>query len=153
MNYEAVSHLATAAAVVCASYQILLSRQQAQTSFEDSLAKEYRDLASRMPTKAFLGESLTDVEYKEAEDEFYHYFDLCNSQAFLRQIKRVRSKTWKFWCDGIRSNLNRPAFSKAWQTISSQANGDFAELRMLIEQDYTIDPGSRSWRQLLKVKS
>ncbi|MEQ1751985.1 MAG: hypothetical protein ABL974_21365, partial [Prosthecobacter sp.] len=114
MTPEELSHIATTAGVLFAAYQILLSRQQAQTSFEDALAKEYRDLVSKMPTKALLGEDLTDAEHAEAIDEFYHYFDLSNGQIFLRQINRVRPTTWKFWCDGIRTNLKRPAFKTAW---------------------------------------
>jgi hypothetical protein len=148
-NLSDLSDLATTIGIPIAAWQLVLSRQQAQTSFEDALAKEYRDLASKMPTKAFLGEELTDAEHAESKDEFYHYFDLSNGQIFLRQINRVRPKTWKFWCDGIRSNLKRPAFKTAWENISSQANGDFAELRLLIAQNFQLDPKSKKWKQLI----
>jgi hypothetical protein len=48
----AVSNVATAFAVVVAAWQLWLNRRQGVTNFEDSFAKEYRELASRLPTKA-----------------------------------------------------------------------------------------------------
>jgi hypothetical protein len=144
-----LSHVAAAVALVFAAWQLWLSHQQALTAFEDAMAKEYRELALKIPTKAFLGKELTEAEYTEAENDFYHYFDLSNSQAFLRQINRVSPQTWKYWSDGIRSNLKRPAFKMAWERIASQANGDFAELRLLIAQNYEIDPKSKKWRQII----
>jgi hypothetical protein len=148
-----ISHIAAAAALIFAAWQLWLSHQQAQTAFEDAMAKEYRDLVSKMPTKALFGEDLTDAEHTEAIDEFYHYFDLSNGQIFLRQINRVRPKTWKFWCDGIRSNLKRPAFKTTWENISCKAKGDFNELRLLIAQNYEIDPKSRKWKRLIGKNS
>lgn len=150
MTLEELSHLATSAGIVFAAIQLQLSHQQARTSFEDALAKEYRDLATRIPTKVFLGERLTSEEKKETWDDFYHYFDLCNGQAFLRQIGRVRSQTWRFWSDGMRCNFKRDAFSEAWEHIQRQAKGDFAELRLLVEHDFNIDPRSRRWRKRMR---
>jgi hypothetical protein len=150
-NLSDLSSLATSVGVIFAAWQLLLSRQQAQTTFEDSMAKEYRELASTMPTKALLGEELTEAEHAEALDEFYHYFDLCNGQAFLRQIGRVRSQTWIFWSDGMRSHFKRPAFKTAWERISSKATGDFTELRLLMD-DFQLDPKSRKWRRLIALQ-
>lgn len=152
LNLSDLSSLATTAGILIAAWQIRQSRKQAQTAFEDALAKEYRDLAATMPTKAFLGEDLDDKEMEDGLDEFYHYFDLCNGQVFLRQIGRISSKTWVYWCDGIRSNLERPAFKKAWKNISSRANGDFAELRLLME-GFQLDPNSKKWRRLIADKA
>lgn len=148
---ESTSHVATTVAVLFAAWQLWQTRKQAQTTFEDAMAKEYRELASTMPTKAFLGEELTEAEHAKALDEFYHYFDLCNGQAFLRQIGRVRSKTWIFWCDGMRANFKRPAFKTAWKKISSQDGGDFTELRLLMD-GFQLDPKSRKWRRLIALQ-
>jgi hypothetical protein len=145
LSLSDLSNLATTIGISIAASQLWLSREQAQTAFEDAMAKEYRDLAATMPTKAFLGEELTDEEIEKALDEFYHYFDLCNGQIFLRQTGRIGTKKWIFWCDGMRSNMKRPAFKKAWQRISSRANGDFAELRQLME-GYQLDPKSKKWK-------
>ncbi|MEN1942092.1 hypothetical protein WCE39_13535 [Luteimonas sp. MJ174] len=128
---SAVANVATAVAVMVAAWQLVLSKRQAITTFEDSLAKEYRDIAATLPVKALLGESLSDAEQSDKFDEFYRYFDLCNQQAFLRQTGRVSDKTWKFWQDGIASNLKRPAFAKAWSDVAQRSNGDFSELRGL----------------------
>ena len=125
----ALSGIATAIGVFVAARQLFLAQRQNVTSFEDSFAKEYRELASTLPTKTLLGESLTEAEYTKHFDELYHYFDLCNQQVFLRNVGRISKKTWTFWKDGIASNMRRPAFERAWAEIAARANSDFSELR------------------------
>jgi hypothetical protein len=128
---SASASTATALGVAVAAWQIWLAHKQSVTSFEDSLAKEYRELAATLPTKALLGETLTDEEHAKYFDEFYRYFDLCNEQAFLHKNGRISKITWRFWNDGIASNLRRPAFSRAWREVAARANDDFSELRAL----------------------
>jgi len=135
---------ATAIGVGIAACQLWLNRRQAITTFEDSLAREYRELAAKLPTKVFLDDGLlSDEEYREAFDKFYQYFDFSNEQVFLRQKGRISQPTWIYWRDGIRSNVERAAFSKAWADISKRIGGDFSELRHLIETDFEQDP--REW--------
>ena len=126
------ANIATAIAVFLVAWQMWQSKKQAITSFEDALAEEYREVASRLPTKALLGESLTDKEHEDSLDEMYHYFDLCNQQIFLENLGRISKKTWKFWKDGIESNLARPAFARAWSKIAARSNKDFSELRAVV---------------------
>jgi len=128
---SALANVATAIAVIVAAWQLLLSQQQSVTTFEDSLAKEYRDIAATLPVKALLGEPLTEAEHTDKFDEFYRYFDLFNQQVFLRKSGRVSDKTWGFWKDGIGSNLKRPAFARAWSDVAARCNGDFSELRAI----------------------
>jgi hypothetical protein len=147
LNWVTVaSAVFTSIGVGIAAWQIRLSQQQGVTTFEDSINAEYRALAAKLPTQALLGEELTEKEHEKHLDEFYHYFDLCNGQIFLRQQGRISKKTWLFWCDGIHSNLKRPAFKAAWTHISSRANGDFDELRRLIEEGPKSDPKKWSAR-------
>lgn len=126
---SALANVGTAIAVLVAAWQLVLSHRQAVTTFEDSLAKEYRDIAATLPVRALLGEPLSESEYADKFDEFYRYFDLCNQQVFLWQAGRVSDKTWAFWRDGISSNLKRPAFASAWSEVAARSNGDFSELR------------------------
>jgi hypothetical protein len=120
-------------------WQIWLTTKLATTQFEDSMAKEYRELAAKIPTKALLGEDLTDEEYHEAFDEFYHYIDLSNEEAFLWKRGRISAETWTYWLDGIKSNLSMPAFKKAWMEIKEKAKDSFHELRDL-EGSGFVDP-------------
>jgi hypothetical protein len=135
-----IASVATAVGVFLAFRQLRHTKQQAVTSFEDTIAGEYRALTTCIPTKALLGKPLSDVEHEGALDKFYRYIDLSNEQIFLRQRGRISSETWRFWRDGIKSNLCRPAFKRAWDEISQQAGGDFSELRRLVESDYKDDP-------------
>lgn len=77
------------------------------------------------------GDRLTQADHLDALPAFYHYFDLSNEQAFLHEHGRVSDETWIEWKDGILQNLNRPAFSDAWQEVSRQANESFDELRRI----------------------
>lgn len=126
---SAIASVATAVAVIVAAWQLMLSRRQAVTAFEDSLAKEYRDLAAKIPVKALLGKPLDDAEFSDCFDTLYHYIDLCNEQAFLKNSGRISKATWAFWRGGIASNLRRPAFARAWSEIAAGSVGDFTELR------------------------
>ncbi len=119
----------TAMAAIVAAWQLWHMHKQGMTSFEDALVREYRELASTLPLPALLGEPISDELHREKLDEFYRYFDLCNSQVFLHDQGRISDETWAFWEQGIRTNLKRPAFARAWSEIAGRANGDFAELR------------------------
>lgn len=141
---SAVANCVMAIGVVLVLWQIRLTKQQATTTFEDSMAKEYRELAAKIPTRALLGEDLSQEEYKETFDEFYHYVDLSNEEVFLRQQGRISKKTWIFWLDGIRSNLSRPAFKRAWEEIKARNNDSFNELRRLEKGNFKTDP--HTWR-------
>lgn len=132
---SALSNVATAIGVLVAAWQLWAVHRQGVTSFEDSLAREYRELAATLPTKALLGEQLTEQEAIEHFDELYRYFDLSNQQAFLHQRGRVSRATWRFWHEGIASNMRRPAFHSAWNEVCSRAKFDFAELRALFPPD------------------
>lgn len=138
----AIGSIATAIGIFFTWRQIRLAKQQAATQFEDSIAREYREIASQLPVKALLGEELDEKEYNQALDDLYHYIDLSNEQTFLRQNERISLETWEFWCDGIESNLSRPAFRRAWGEIKSRTDDSFAELRRLEASGFKDDPHS-----------
>lgn len=57
---------------------------------------------------------------------------------------RVSARTWRFWADGMRSNLERPAFSSNWAEISRRAPSDLAEFRRAVREGSRKDP--RRWK-------
>ncbi len=140
----AVGSLATAGGVSLVWWQIRLTQRQALTAFEDSMAREYREITQRLPTKALLGQELSEQEQEASLDDFFHYIDLSNEQVFLRMMKRVSAPTWSNWCEGIESNLTRQAFAKAWALIKTQAPDSFQELRRLESSKFQEDPAG--WR-------
>lgn len=139
---SAISALAACVAAIgvwYARHQLKTSREIAQLQFEDSLAKEYRELAGELPKKALMGEILTDSEYEEAFDELYRYVDLTNEQTSLRAHGRITPDVWKSWSEGIEANLKLPAFARAWIEIKASSSG-FEELRRLELELFQSDP-------------
>ena len=126
----ALSNIATAISVAVAAYQLLITRRQATTSFEDTLNTQYRQVIEPLPLEALFGEPLK-VDLSGLLPHFYKYFDLCNEQAFLFSLGRVSEKTWKNWEEGIKGNMARPAFKAAWHEVACRAKGDFESLRKL----------------------
>jgi hypothetical protein len=142
--FSEIAPVVTAVGVVVAAVSLVNTRRQARTTFEDKLAEEYRQITRDLPTAALLGEILTDDEITKHLPNFYQYFDLTNYQIFLRQRGRVSRKTWKFWVDGIKTNLERPSFAHSWDDVSRRSATDFSELRRLIRDDFKHDP-KRWW--------
>lgn len=143
---------ATALGVFLAWWQLRQSKNQATTDFEDTLAREYREISRSLPLYALLGKALPGVEMQKALPVFFSYIDLSNEQVFLRQQKRISAQTWKNWCDGIKSNLHRPAFGKAWQLIRDESDGSFQELNRLITEQFSKDPVKWGGEHLPSVK-
>jgi hypothetical protein len=145
ISWEAVSAIATSVAalgVLLALWQIWLTRSVAQLQFEDSLAREYRELCTTIPASVFLREAFTDEQYKNTFDEFYRYIDLSNEQASLRHRGRISKEVWKNWCSGIEINLGLPAFARAWTEVKTKTSS-FNELRAVEASGFKVDP--REW--------
>ena len=142
---SAVASSVAAIGVLCAFGQLHVSRVIAQAQFEDGLSKEYRELASKIPTKALLGHELSDAEFEATFDEFFRYIDLSNEQVSLRRRKRVGPVVWRDWCSGIQSNLSLPSFQRAWLQVQAECQS-FQELRRLEAEHYANDPGS--WKRV-----
>ena len=136
---SAIAAVVSACGLLLTFWQVRLVKRMAVTQFEDALGREYRELAAKFPAKALLGESLTDEEHAKALDEFIHYIDLCNEQVFLWRCERVTPKTWEYWRDGIRSNLEQPAFARAWREVKERS-ANFRELRRLEAEGFRSDP-------------
>jgi hypothetical protein len=133
------SSLATMVGVFLAGYQIKKTSDLHRTQFEDSLAKEYRDLIQKIPLKALLGEDLSEKEYKDAKPYLFQYVNLTNDQIFLRSKNRISLEVWNDWQGGIKYNLSLPAFRKLWEEIKSKMES-FKELRLLEEKEFKTDP-------------
>jgi hypothetical protein len=152
-NPEGITALATLFGAILVLPLIFLawrelrqSANYARTSFEDQINKEYRDIARELPVSVFFGSELKEKEYREAFPILYRYIDLSNEQVFLRQRGRVGKETWEFWCDGISSNLQRHAFSRAWAEIKDKADPSFVELRKLEASFFEMDPYVAWWQ-------
>jgi len=146
--WDTIGSIGTMVAVLVAAWQIRRNTRQATTNFEDDISREYRELAREIPIDAHLGAKIEEKDFKDAFHRLYQYIDLSNEQVFLRMNGRISRSTWDNWCDGIRTNLSRPAFSIAWEQIKKETDGNFKELRKLEEKQFRSDP--RSWQPLLQ---
>lgn len=135
----AIAAIVAAIGVLLAYRQLCTSKKIAQDQFEDGLAKEYRELTSGIPTKALLGEDLSESEYQDSFDELFRYIDLTNGQVSLRQRGRISEDVWWYWLSGIQSNLRLSAFNRAWTEIKAKSKS-FEELRRLENQGFKTDP-------------
>ncbi|MCX7255624.1 MAG: hypothetical protein NTZ64_02550 [Polaromonas sp.] len=142
---SAIANGFTALSVFLAFWQLHLTKKIAQSQFEDTFSKEYRELYNRIPTKAFLGRRLSPNEYAAAFDELFRYIDLSNEQITLRQSERVSKTTWESWSSGIQANLKLPAFERAWEQIHSETES-FQELRRAQKEEFQHDPAT--WKEV-----
>jgi hypothetical protein len=130
----------TSIGVFLAWWQIKAAKKLSRTQFEDSLAREYREVLQQIPIEAILGERLEPDKQNETLRAFYRYIDLTNDQIFLRQQGRVSVETWENWLDGIKTLMSMPAFSEAWKYIKERPTTKFDELRHLERSGFQSDP-------------
>ncbi len=128
----AAATIATASGVVVGALQLRASKQQAMTSFEDDLDREYRQIVGQLPPLAFFKDATERID-EDSHRAFYRYFDLCNDQLFMIRQGRIRSATASQWRDGIGGNLTLPSFRTAWNEIARGVpEGFFEDLRSLV---------------------
>jgi len=137
---QSTASVVTAAGVGLAVRQLQLTKQQAQSEFEDKLTEQYRNVASQIPLAALLGRALDDAELSRSLRAFYDYFDLSNEQAFLHARKRVRDDTWQNWREGIDQHMSREAFKQAWLQMLPDLDGSFDDLRKLLPKELLQTP-------------
>jgi hypothetical protein len=130
---SSLTGIATTTSLIIAYRQWRLATRNTQTAFEDTMAREYRQVANRLPLKALLGQPLNEAERDAALPQFFWYFDLTNEQAFMRRHGRISDETWVLWREGILTTLERPAFADAWSVISAANPDAFRDLRALLD--------------------
>ena len=111
-----------------AAWQLYVTRNTANDTFEASFVEEYRAILRDLPIAALLNEALPEHQVKEALPALYRYFDLCNEQVSLHKHNRIKKKTWTNWEAGIEANLKRSAFRMAYSLIKPKIASDFNDL-------------------------
>jgi hypothetical protein len=129
---DAITSAATVIIAFLAWRQIRLLREQARTTFEDSLTEHYRNIMESIPTDVWLGLALKTLDrerHDRCRDAIYRYIDLSNEQATLHNMKRVTDEVWREWSEGIRVNMKLPAFRDVWAEVGEKCPENFKELR------------------------
>jgi hypothetical protein len=138
-----LANAATALGVAVGAWQLRTTGRLANTQFEDGLTKEYREIIQQLPVDALLGNDVPEQVIEKYLHHFYRYVDLTNQQLFLRQTKRIGTRTWRNWKDGIADVMRLPAFAKAWERLKAGPADRFTELRLFEQDAFASDP--RKW--------
>jgi hypothetical protein len=133
---QSVAAVATAIGVGIAAFQLRDGARQRRAAFEQGLIGRYQEIQSRIDLRYLID----DAEYDPADDELrramYDYFELCEEEHYYMIGGRASRSTWNDeWWPGIKTNMERPAFSGAWRDISVKAPSQFTEIRQLIDKN------------------
>lgn len=125
----------------------LALRVEQQTSLENELNREFRELIPTIELRAWTsgaadpdrarvaGQKLADDD--PSVRDAYRYFDLCNTQAQFR--RHLSDETWRKWEDGIVENLCREWFLERYEKITAMcASG----------RDPSLQPGAAHFQAL-----
>ena len=141
MIWDTIAAVATAIGVGMAAWQLREGRKLAQSTFEDTLDQQYRELAHGIPVDALLGKEIEELG-SETRELIYNYLDLCNEQVFLRKKNRITKETWNDWSLGISANLIKPAFKLVWDEVKNEAPGSFTFLELWEDRGFDDDPST-----------
>ncbi len=140
MNWDTIAALATAVGVAVAAWQINESRKLSQSSFEDSLDQQYRELAYGIPVDALIGKPVQESQKMETRELIYNYLDLSNEQIFLRKKNKISNDAWSDWSSGIQAHLKKVAFKIVWDEVKEHSPGSFSFLERLESEEFKTDP-------------
>jgi len=146
MDWDTIASCATAIGVAIAAWQIRESRKLSQTTFEDSLDQQYRNLIMVIPVNALLGKPIHKDDEKKTREGIYNYLDLCNEQTYLRETKRISKRRWGEWNEGIKDNICKPAFKEVWEEVKQDAPSTFTSLTRLEQSNFQYDP--KNWNKI-----
>ena len=141
---EAISNCFVALGLGLTVLQIRESRKNRTTDFEDRIDREYRKICEGLPYEALLRLPISDDQLQKHFTRFVNYFDLSNDEILFRKSGRISLEAWIQWQDGIRQNLEFPAFDAAWRKVKAISKDRFRELRKLEEMKFSTDP--KHWR-------
>jgi hypothetical protein len=116
--------LVGAGSIVYAARSFRLTKEQAVTTFEDSLAREYREITGLLPPTAFYRNERADLDDAEKRAVF-RYFDLCNEQLRLIGEQRIRADTAEIWKAGIEELMSRTTFKACWNELQQGLPAEF----------------------------
>ena len=113
-----------AGSVVVAAAAFQHTKEQARTTFEDAMAREYRDIAGALPPAVFFTQQVAALT-EEQRQAMFRYLDLSNEQLRLIRERRIRQDTGKVWESGIEDLLRRPAFIAFWRELHTELPAEF----------------------------
>jgi hypothetical protein len=118
--------------IVAVLWQIGQQSAIARSTFEHLFVAQYQQLIQRLPINALLGRELSDDERRQYIQEFYHYIDLCNTQANHHAKRRITKAAWTEWREGIEANFARKEIDLVWSFVAAKSPDEFVNLRRVV---------------------
>lgn len=131
-DLASIATIAGGLSIIAVFWQIRQQSAFARSTFENLFVQEYQQLIQRLPIKALLGDELSKRERIEYLGEFYHYIDLCNTQAYHHAKRRITESTWAEWHEGIKANFERKELSLVWSYVAAKSPSEFSDLRKVV---------------------
>lgn len=140
-----IASVATTVGIFLALLQLRQNRKLKETEFSDSLDREYRNIIKKFPYQVLAGLRVSDRTQSHLMDDYYRYFDFCNSEISMRKEGRLSRSAWENIRQGISYDISRPMFSEALAKVVGDNEEIFEELRTLSRLDFKGDP--RKWNR------
>ena len=126
MNWAAVSIAIALTSALAAVIGLLWSAGEARRATRHQVFTEYtrryQEIMLRIPTTIFTVDFDFDQLGQEQSEATLRamraYFDMCWEELHLRQEKKLDTRVWEYWRDGILDLAKYPAFGQAWNRIS-----------------------------------
>lgn len=120
ITFDTLTSVLTVVGVGVACYQLWQTRVSLRDGFERSFFDRYQRIADGLPPQVLLGGSSEEVPMDDWT--FYKYFELCEEELYYRAHRRVSADTWRDWWYGIRQNMEKDAFAKAFARLVADPN-------------------------------
>ena len=95
-----IASVATAAGVLAAVVQLLLSRKQTRASFEHEFVKRYWSISD---------DSLQQPSTHAGAVERQRYLRLCEDEFEVMRLGAISWRTWEVWHEAIRDGVGAPS--------------------------------------------
>lgn len=100
-------------------------QRQLQLSFFAEYTKRFQEITLNFPlnvvSTTFDYEKLTPETRVKTLQYMRAYFDLCSEEFDLYNRGVIDAAVWKNWEEGIRHNMQKPAFSEGWKEVTTDS--------------------------------
>ncbi len=101
---------------------IALTQDQIRAQMFSEYTRRYNEIILNMPSESSDG---TNEPSADAMKYLRLYFDLCSEEYHLWKRGMIEAEVWEMWEEGMQNAMKSPLYSKAWEKLRGEYNGDF----------------------------